>query len=78
MDARITAITEKFSKIQKKIVETCSFEGDLGEGLCSYRDGSAHSSNISEAASDCPTMRGTIDMLKKIRRDRDEQEKIIE
>jgi hypothetical protein len=79
MDSRITAITEKFSKIQKKIVETCSYEGDHDEGgQISARAASNHSSYPSESGSDCPTVKGTIDMLRKIRRDRGEQEKIID
>ena len=41
--------------------------------------GTTSRSNITSIKStDCPTMKGTIDMLKKIRRDRDEQERIIE
>ena len=80
MDSRITAITEKFSKIQKKIVETCSIDGDHTESLNSNRVDNSASSCPSEVGgnTDCPTMRGTIDMLKKIRKDRNEQEKIIE
>lgn len=41
--------------------------------------GASHrTSTFSETSNDCPTMKGTIDMLKKIKKDRDEQERIID
>ena len=76
MDGRITYISEKFSKIQKKIIETCSVDGD---DVTESNAGASHrTSAYSEANDNLPTMKGTIDMLKKIKKDRDEQERIIE
>ena len=75
MDSRISYISEKFSKIQKKIVETCSFDGSEIE---SNKVSSHRTNAISDTSNDCPTMKGTMEMLKKIKKDRDEQERIID
>jgi len=78
MDKRITQITNKFQKIQKQIIETCSFADDDKSSKTPRSSIMGENEDTKSDIKEGPSVRSTIEMLKRIRRDRDEQEKIIE